>query len=67
MLIRQVYKPHILAHIAACSPSTLRSVLAWAKSQGVANGFVQNVNELKHEGKIFVSADDEDSLVLEVA
>lgn len=53
-------KQHVYNHISACSPCTFSSVLSWARSQGVAAGFVQNFNELKHEGKVCVYEEDFD-------
>lgn len=64
---RAICKEHVLDHVAACSPCTYASALQWARAQGVDCGFTQNVNELKAEGKVFVSEDDEQNLILEIA
>lgn len=60
-------KQHLLAHVQACSPCTYKSILSWARGQGLMAGFTQNINALKHEGKIFMNENDESELIVELA
>ncbi len=61
------YKQYMVDHVAACSPCTFRSLLNYCRNQGIDAGFTQNFNELKNEGKFYVSEDDEKNLILEIA
>ena len=58
-------KRFILDHIQAQNPCTYTSVLQWARYQGVASGFTQNINALKHEGLITLN-DDDGALVIDL-
>lgn len=60
-------KAHLLTHIEASSPCTMSSVYQRARAQGVAGGFIRNMNDLKNAGVIILSDNDEGQLIIDLA
>ena len=60
-------KDFLLMTIQAQNPCSYRYLIQQCQFHGFTRGMVQAFNELKHEGLIYVSEDDDNALIVDLA